>query len=242
MKGFKDKNKKFHPINSKKGVRKSRIDRKPLNYNDPELIKHAGIPITESMIKTGRRYKKDLPMELSGFENIKMIENKKVRDDMVNTLMKLRRIFIKNDMDGGMIWGFLEDCVNGQILISLDKKPDHYVNRLIDFYIDSRVGFRGVTDVRKSMNDLAEDMKPIVKYDKPRFVVGDIVRPNPEAGNVAVRNALEKKPDVKFKIMEMERGLDPHYIGYQIVDVDKKPFKKNWIYAGNNNLSQGDLL
>lgn len=68
MKGFKDSKKKFHPINSgKKGVRKSRIDRKPLDYKDPELIKNAGIPITTTMLKTGRRFKRDKKSEFEPF-------------------------------------------------------------------------------------------------------------------------------------------------------------------------------
>ena len=62
--GFKDSKKKFHPITNRKGVRKSRMEtRKPLNYKDPELIRHAGIPITEKMMRTGRRFKKDEKFE-----------------------------------------------------------------------------------------------------------------------------------------------------------------------------------
>ena len=64
MKGFKDKKKKFHPINDKKGVRKRRIDQKPLDYRDPELVKHAGIPITDTMLKTGRRFARDNNAEI----------------------------------------------------------------------------------------------------------------------------------------------------------------------------------
>ncbi len=229
---------KFHPhTDHKKGVRKKRLD-----YTDKELVQNIGVKLHKNNNGTIVRMKRDLPDELSRFENINMIKDKGVRQDLIQTLQKLNRVFIKNDMDGGMLWSFLGDCVNGQIQISLDKKPDHYVNSLSDFYIDDRVGFNGRKELRELLKELKERMRPIVKYDKARFVVGDVVRPNPESANVSVGNALEKKPDIKFKIMEMERGLDPHYIGYQVVDVDVKPFKKNWIYAGNDSLSQGDIL
>lgn len=53
MKGFKDKNKKFHPINTIKSVtRKKRLD-----YTDEELIANAGVKIDR---KKGVRLKKQL--------------------------------------------------------------------------------------------------------------------------------------------------------------------------------------
>ena len=217
MKGHMEKD-GFHPHTEYKGVRKSR----------DQQAKTEGVII--------RKQRDTVPSDLSGFENLKLVKDKQTRDNMIYILRELQRLFIKNDMDGGMIWGFLKDTVNGQILISLDKKPDHYVNSLGDFYIDDRVPFRGKKEVRQLVHqDLRNEMKKIVKYDKPKYVVGDIVTPEKASSNVAVGRAVEEKPDVTFKIMEMERELDPHYIGYQIVDVDEKPFKKNWIYAGSDN-------
>lgn len=227
MKGHKDSSGKFHPHTPYNGVRKSR----------DQSIKTQGVKLT-----SGIRMQRELPTELSGFKNINMIEDEDVRNNMISTLTDMRRIFVKNDMDGGMIWRFLEECVNGQILISLGKNDkQHYTNKLHDFYIDDRVGFKGMRELYQLRDDLESELKQIVKYDKPKFVVGDIVKPDASTGNVALQDALKEKPDITFKIMEMTRGLDPHYIGYEIVDVDKKPFKKNWIYAGSDNLVQGGI-
>ena len=224
-KGFKDSKGKFRPTENKNGVRKSR----------DQTSKTQGVKLNSDI-----RMKRDLlPTQLSGFDNIELIRDEDTRNNVIDILLDLQRKFVENRMDNGMIWGFLKDCVNGQILISLGKNDkSHYTNKLNDFYIDDRVGFKGIRDVMRLRGELETELKKIVKYEKPKFVEGDIVKPDKLTSNVALKDFGNM--DKTFKIVEMTRGLDPSYVGYQIVDVTQ-PYKKNWIYAGSDDLIKGGV-
>lgn len=55
-----------------------------------------------------------------------------------------------------MIRSFFMDCVNGQIIVSLmpKKSKERYYNKITDFYIDSRVGFRGIREMYSQREQL----------------------------------------------------------------------------------------
>jgi hypothetical protein len=76
----------------------------------------------------------------------------------------------------------------------------------------------------------------IVKRQTPKIIIGDIVRPLHDTRNVTLKERLEKNPDLKLQIVSMEKGLNPNYIKYRAVNSDEKPFKKNWIYVGSNDV------
>lgn len=97
MKGFKDKDKKFHPIKQGKGVRKRRFAGKPLDYKDPELIRHAGIEITESMLKTGRRFKKDQILKSEGVKVNSGVRMKKDKKNTDGSMFKQIKVWRFND-------------------------------------------------------------------------------------------------------------------------------------------------
>lgn len=61
MKGFKDKNKKFHPINKRKGVRKKRLSSEEL----PDA--RVGVKLNQKMHNEGIRLKKDNKPEFEQF-------------------------------------------------------------------------------------------------------------------------------------------------------------------------------
>ncbi len=168
--------------------------------------------------------------------NLSLIKNKYIRNEINGLFSKMWRLFIRNNAEGGMIFNFFKYCVDGQILISL-KKDDKNVhsNTLHDFYIDDRVGFKGIKEVKEIIKDIETVLFQIVKRDKPSIVVDDIVRRQKYTGNIT----LDKYDISKsFRVMKIMYDLDPHYFGYEIVDTDLKPFKKNWIYAGNDDLEK----
>lgn len=170
-------------------------------------------------------------------KNLKLIKNSLVRQNLNSLIGDMEDIFTENRLKQGMIFSSFKDSVNGQILISLDKKPDHYVNTLGDFYIDDRVGFKGRKRVRAIIESIREELMKIVKQYTPKIIVGDIVKPSSMyPSNVVLRDRLKLNPNLKLKIVTMEKGLDPHYIGYYAVNSDQKPFKKNWFYVGNNDI------
>jgi len=165
--------------------------------------------------------------------SLKMIKDKQISNNIQYNVNQIYNIFIRNGMNGGMIFDMLLHSVDGQILISLNKKPDHYVNSLGDFYIDDRVGFRGVKEVMRIVNDIEFELMKIVKRDKIKIKVGDIVKRTKYTCNIS----LDKYPlNTKFQVMKMDLTLDPKYIDYEIVETTLKPFKKNWIYGGSNDL------
>jgi len=168
-----------------------------------------------------------------------LIENKEIRDDINDKMRKLDTLFTQNKMRNGILWSFLKDSINGQIEISLgENDKTHYTNRLSDFYIDDRVGFRNRKSVRELIDDIGHDLREIVKYDEANILIGDVVKPIRVTANVALKDIMEKNPNVEFNVVKMERGLDPSYIGYYIVESDKKPFQKNLIYAGSNDIEK----
>lgn len=170
-------------------------------------------------------------------ENLKLIKDKQIRLNLNYQITDMQDLFIENQMKNGMIYGFFKDCLNGQILISLNKKPDHYVNTISDFYIDDRVPFRGRKRLRKIIESIKLELMEITKRHKPQILVGDIVRSSSQhPSNVVLRDRLENNPNLMLKIVSIELGLDPNYIGYQAVNSDEKPFKKNWIYVGSNDI------
>jgi|APSaa5957512535_1039671.scaffolds.fasta_scaffold178591_2 hypothetical protein len=169
-------------------------------------------------------------------ENSKLIKDSQVKGNLNYLIQDMEDIFTENRMKHGLIFGFFKDCVNGQILVSLNQKPDHYVNELSDFYIDDRVGFRGIKRVRAIIKTIESELMKIVKRQTPKIIIGDIVRPLHDTRNVTLKERLEKNPDLKLQIVSMEKGLNPNYIKYRAVNSDEKPFKKNWIYVGSNDV------
>lgn len=169
------------------------------------------------------------------FENLKLIRDKEIRNSIEGKIDEINDLFIKNDMKNGMVFGFLQDCINGQILISLKKDGDHHTNSIHDFYIDTRVGFRGTRRVRDLIEEITEDLMKIVDRDQPKIVVTDIVRRNKYVSNIALQKYSREKT---FRVMEIIYDLKPNYFGYYIVETSLKPFKKNWIYAGSDDLEK----
>lgn len=170
-------------------------------------------------------------------ENLKLIKKREVKRNIEYLLKDMYNQFAYNQMTGGMIINFFEDCLNGSILIALKRNErGKFYNELNQFYIDDRVGFKGVKKVLEIREQISKELLKIVKYDKPLINVGDIVKPKKDTCNVALKEKLIIFPNIKFKVCKIIKGLNPSYFGYYIVTDDLKPYKKNYIYAGSDDL------
>jgi len=170
-------------------------------------------------------------------ENLKLIKNSQVKQNLKSLILNMENLFIKNGTPHGLIFSFFKECVNGQILISLDKKPKCHTNGINDFYIDDRVGFKNMKKVLKIKNEIAFEIFKIVKQCKPKIIIGDIVKPSSKyPSNVVLRDRLKINPDLTLKIVAIQKDLNPHYTGYYAVNIEQKPFKKNWIYVGSDDI------
>ncbi len=174
-------------------------------------------------------------------ENLHLIRDKYAKRRIQNGVERVNNLLAENDLAGSMINSFFKDTVNGQILISLNKKPDHYVNRLSDFYVDDRVSFRNRKELMLALQDIEEGISKVVKHDKPAFNVGETVESSGFSNawvRTLLKNSGEKKQ--KLKIVSIaERNLDPKQVGYNVVEADKKPFKKNQFYVSQHDITNG---
>lgn len=139
---------------------------------------------------------------------------------------------------GSMIRGFFMDCVNGQIIVSMmpRKSKKQYHNKITDFYIDSRVGFRGLNEVKKLLGMLESFFRSITKFRPRRFNVGDTVRiKDPPSHNAWLRSNPQlwgKTAKIK-KVREREIS-HPDYEGMEI----QFGGKGGWGYVGSDDITK----
>lgn len=139
---------------------------------------------------------------------------------------------------GGMIREFFADCVNGQVVRSLmpRKSKEKYYNKIDDFYIDSRVGFRGIREMELRLARLKSYFMGITKFRPRKFNLGDTIRIRKPATNNAW---LRSNPQLWGKTAKVkkiaERSLsDPDYEGMYI----QVGGKGNWIYVGSGDITK----
>jgi len=117
------------------------------------------------------------------------------------------------------------------------KSKGRYYNKLSDFYIDSRVGFRGRKDVDDVMNSLNMFFLKISKFRPRRFNIGDVVRvkKSPDHGWLRDKPELWGKPATIKKLHARSLG-DMDYEGFEI----QIGGKGNWIYVGSDNVTKAN--
>lgn len=139
---------------------------------------------------------------------------------------------------GSMIRSFFMDCVNGQIIVSLmpKKSKERYYNKITDFYIDSRAGFRGIREMYSQREQLEDFFRQITKYRPRRFGVGDMVRiKKPPTNNAWLRSHPEtwgKTAKVKKTTERSLTNLD--YEGLYI----QFGGKGGWVYVGSGDVTK----
>lgn len=160
------------------------------------------------------------------------------RDELRRLVEDMDYILIKGGVGRGMIHSFFYDCVNGQIVRSLmpRKSKERYHNKINDFYIDARVGFRGIREMYAKLGELEDYFRGITKYRPRRFNIGDTVRINKTNLSNAV---LESHPEWWGKTAKVkkltERSLSNlDYEGLYI----QVGGKGGWIYVGSDNVTK----
>lgn len=148
-------------------------------------------------------------------------------------------LFTRNEIKGGMIHGFLYDCVEGQIVISTMpiKRKEKYYNKIDDFYIDDRVGFSGMSELHGIMKDLKDQFMQFTKFKTRKHNIGDWVKIRKDTNNKGLISDFDlNHGGKKAKVVKLaERYLsDPEYEGFYIRIDGKGPH----IYAGNNDVNK----
>lgn len=170
-------------------------------------------------------------------ENIDKIPTNQ-RNELRNLVEDMDDILTRGGIGKGMIHDFFYDCVNGQIVCSLmpRKSKEKYHNKLSDFYIDSRVGFRGIRDVVKKLRELKDYFRRITKYRPRRFAVGDTVRikKHPQGNAVLRSNPQFWGKTAKVKKLTERSLSDLDYEGLYI----QIGGKGNWIYVGSQEVTK----
>ncbi len=160
------------------------------------------------------------------------------RDELRRLVKDMDYILIQGGVGRGMIHDFFYTCVNGQIVRSLmpRKSKERYYNNIDDFYIDSRVGFRGIKELYVKKDEIADYFRRIAKYRPRRFIMGDMVRiKKPPISNAILRNNPQAWGKTA-KVMKLtDRSLsDLDYEGVYI----QIGGKGGWLYVGSDDIAK----
>jgi hypothetical protein len=116
------------------------------------------------------------------------------------------------------------------------KSKERYHNKLSDFYIDSRVGFRGRREMQAKMLELNEYFRSVTKYRPRRFNVGDVVRvKNPPWNNAW----LKSNPQLWGKTAKVKKTTDRSLsdLDYEGVYIQFGG-KGSWVYTGSDDVTK----
>ena len=148
-------------------------------------------------------------------------------------------LFARNGMKGNMIHGFLYDCVEGQIIISTmpRKRKEQFYNYIGHFYIDDRVGFTGIREMREIISNLENEFMQFTKFKKQKCNIGDWVVIRKDTSNKCLISDLnnfdlsgKKAKVVKFGGRDLS---NPEYEAFYIRIEGKGPY----IYASADDVN-----
>lgn len=143
-------------------------------------------------------------------------------------------LFTRNEMKGGMIQGFLYDCVEGQIIISTMpiKRKEQFYNYIGHFYIDDRVGFSGMREMREIMKELGDQFMQFTKFKTRRHNISDWVKIRKDTNNKELISDVGKKAKI-VKLAKRDLS-NPEYEAFFIRIDGKGPH----IYTESNDVNK----